>query len=114
MHELSICRALLQQSIRLCEQHAAHTITKIIVQVGALSGLEAHLLQQAFLILRLEYPHAAQAELILETVPIKIYCPHCQIESDAALNNLTCPHCGNWETQLRSGEALILKQLEFT
>jgi hydrogenase nickel incorporation protein HypA/HybF len=47
MHELSVCQALIDQVEALAEARGASAVSRITVAIGALSGVEAHLLEQA-------------------------------------------------------------------
>ena len=112
MHELSICRQLLKQLSEVAAQHPAAAIDTVYVQVGPLSGVEPDLLQSAFPVAR-KNTVAASAELVVRQTPIRIKCRSCSEESDATLNNLVCPACGDWHTQLLSGDELMLERVEF-
>jgi len=111
MHELSICQALLTQVETLATHHQARQVVKIVVQLGPLSGLLPELLQQAFTLAKAG-TIAQQADLVTELLPLKVYCPTCQTESEATPNNLTCHSCGNWQTKLVSGDEMLLKSVE--
>ena len=111
MHELSICQNLLDQVTQLVKQHGAGSAAAIWVQIGPLSGVEPALLETAFTFAR-EGTVAAQASLTLETLPVRIYCPQCQQETTVNPNRLTCPTCDNWQTELRSGNELLLARVE--
>ena len=111
MHELSICRALIDQVKNIALEHNAQSVTSIVIGIGPLSGVEAHLLKNA-------YPVASagsvaeHAELIIEQRPIRIKCNQCGSESDALANKMVCNHCGDWQTTLISGDELILISVE--
>lgn len=111
MHELSICQALMTQVESVAAQHQATKVTSITVQIGVLSGVVPDLLAQAFTIARAGTV-AEQAELITETLPIKVRCRQCGAETEASANRLLCGVCGDWQTQLISGEELLLASVE--
>jgi hydrogenase nickel incorporation protein HypA/HybF len=112
MHELSVCQALIDQVGQLAREQRATRVLNVHVGVGPLSGVEPSLLEQA-------YPIAAagtvaeQSELRIETRPICVRCSQCKRESEAAVNRLVCAHCGDWRTELLSGDELLLIQVEF-
>jgi hydrogenase nickel incorporation protein HypA/HybF len=112
MHELSVCQALVQQLKDLAVREDAARITKVVVRIGPLSGVEAQLLLHA-------YPIASAgtvadaAELVLENLPIRVRCESCGAESDATTNRLVCGVCGDYHTQMLSGDELLLAQVEF-
>ena len=111
MHELSICLALLEQVETIAREHGASRVERIRLQIGALSGVEPPLLENA-------YPLAAagtiaeQAILEIELAPVRVRCRQCGTESDATPNRLSCGACGAQDTQLISGEEMLLTSLE--
>lgn len=111
MHELSVCQGLLQQVTQIAQQHQAHGVSRITLQVGPLSGVEPRLLQDAFPIARAG-SIAQTAELIIDELPIRVRCKSCGEESDAQTNRLICAACGDWQTQLISGDQLLLARVE--
>lgn len=112
MHELSVCQAMLAQVETVAQQHQATEVKQIILQVGALSGLEPELLQQAFSIAQTLSPLTRHATLQIETLPIRVHCPECNMETAVTVNRLICGNCGNWKTQLISGHELLLRSID--
>jgi len=112
MHELSVCQALINQLEALAREQRAERVLSLVVGVGPLSGMEAGLLKQA-------YPVAAagtlaeDSELELEHRPIRVHCRTCGVDSDATANRLLCGSCGDWRTDLLSGDELVLTRVEF-
>ena len=69
MHELSVCQALLAQVEQVARENAAHSVEKVVLRIGPLSGVEPRLLQDAFPIARAGTV-AAGAELVIEELPL--------------------------------------------
>ncbi len=113
MHELSICQALLRQVEDIAKRETADRVTKIILRVGPLGGVEPQLLQQAFSFARVG-TLAAEAELSIEEAEILVHCLDCGAEGQALFNRLLCPVCGSYQTRLLGGDELILASLELT
>jgi hydrogenase nickel incorporation protein HypA/HybF len=111
MHELSICQALLDQVEQIARDHGALRVERILLQVGPLAGVEPALLQHA-------YPLAAagtvaeSAELVIETIEVRVHCQDCDVESAAAVNRLLCGSCGGYRTRLVSGDQMLLARVE--
>jgi len=111
MHELAICQSLISQVEDIAREHQANKVISILVQIGPLSGAEAPLIKSA-------YPIAAagtvaeQAILEIETMPIRIHCNSCHEETIATANRLICGKCGDFHTQLISGDEMLLASLE--
>ena len=111
MHELSVCQALVRQLDDIVLREHATSITQVVVRIGPLSGVEAQLLRHAFP-LASAGTVAANAELVLETLPIRVCCERCGAESEATVNRLICGVCGDYHTRLLSGDELLLAQVE--
>ncbi len=106
MHELSICQALVAQVEGIACERAAR-VREVHVGIGPLSGVEGRLLADA-------YPLAAAgtaaegSALTIETAPVRVRCRLCGAESDATPNRLVCASCGDWRTDLISGDEMLL------
>ena len=111
MHELSICQSLISQVENIASERNAQHVSLIVIGMGPLSGVEAQLLKNAYPIASAG-TIAANAELVIEHLPLKVKCNECGSESDATPNKLICKQCGNWQTSLVSGDELLLMSVE--
>ena len=111
MHEFAVCRDMLQQIETIAAREQATAVDVVTVRIGPLSGIEAHLLIQAFP-LAAAGTVAEQAELVVEALPIKVKCQLCGAETEAKPNRLICGQCGDYHTQLLSGDEMLLASLE--
>lgn len=107
MHELAACKALLDQVTEVARANNATRVIGVTVLVGPLSGIDAHLLKQAFTIARAA-SIASGAELTIKTDPVIIVCRSCHEKHQTAPNKLRCPTCGLPCPELVSGDALKL------
>lgn len=111
MHELSVAQALVEQVEDLVAHHGAQGVGKIRLRIGPLAGVVPDLLITAF-------PMAAAgtsvegAELECLPSPLRVRCRTCGAESDALPNRLLCAACGDWHTQVISGDEMILERVE--
>ncbi len=112
MHELSICQGLLRQLATMTDQHQGQ-LTRVVLQIGPLSGVEPDLLQAAFVIAA-KGTVATAAELVIERSPLRVHCPLCDAESEASANDLRCGRCNNQQTRLISGDELMLVSIQFS
>src|SRR3990172_367701 len=113
MHELSVCQALLTQVTDLSRAQRANVVHKIVIRVGPLAGVEPKLLVQAFPLARAG-TLAEAAELVIEELPLRVRCETCGTESTVLPNRLVCGACGDWHTQLVSGDEMLLASVELT
>ncbi len=111
MHELAICQSLIEQVESIALERNAQCVTSIIVAMGPLSGVEEQLLKNAYPIASAGTV-AENAELVIETLPVRVKCTQCGSESDALPNKLICKQCGDWRTTLVSGDELMLMSVE--
>lgn len=111
MHELAVAQALVEQVDGVIRQHHAMAASSIRVRIGPLAGVVPELLATAFPLAaagsRMECAH-----LDLVAAPIKVRCQTCGAESEAAMNRLVCGACGDWHTQIVSGDELLLESVE--
>ena len=112
MHELSVCQNLVMQVERIARERNAR-VSSITIKIGPLSGVEAALVEQA-------YPLAvagtclSAARLIIDSLPVRVHCRVCQQDTAAAPNRMLCAHCGDWRTELLSGDELLLSSVELS
>lgn len=111
MHELAVCQGLMAQVAQVARREDAEQVTRILLSIGPLSGVEARLLADAFPIAAAG-TIAEGAQLEIEQLPIRVKCLTCSEETEAAANRLLCGACGDYRTQLLSGDELLLKSLE--
>jgi hydrogenase nickel incorporation protein HypA/HybF len=111
MHEYSIVQSLLDS----CEEHVqnndATEVTKVIVKIGVLSGVEPDLLQTAFDTFK-EQTVCHQAEFIIQHQKIVIRCQECEQESTLEVNEFLCPLCQSNSVTVLDGEDMFLMSLE--
>ena len=111
MHELAVAQALVEQVDAVIDQHHAAQASLIRVRIGTLAGVVPELLASAFPLAaagsRME--HAA---LEFIHAPIRVRCRTCGLDTEAAMNRLICGACGDWHTQIMSGDELLLESVE--
>ena len=52
------------------------------------------------------------ATLDFVQTPIRVRCQTCGADTEAAMNRLICGACGDWHTQIVSGDELLLESVE--
>lgn len=95
-------------------EHEATQVHRIVLRVGALSGVEPDALRLAFEA-TIEGTPAANADLELETVPARGRCTDCDLEFDVQSDFIfTCPKCGRISGELVQGRELELARIEMS
>lgn len=110
MHELAICQALIDQVTVVAADNGAKAVNEITLEVGPLAGVVPDLLTNAFSVASAG-TLAEGASLTVHAAPIRVWCRACQVESEAKVNRLICAECGDWRTELRSGDELLLRSV---
>ena len=112
MHEYSIVQSLLES----CEEHArqneALKVTKVVVKIGVLSGVEPELLQTAFDTFK-EQTVCNDVQFIINVQQIEILCNKCNSSSTLQKNEFACPKCESVDLKVTDGEDMYLMSLEF-
>lgn len=111
MHEFSVVSSL----IDMCESHAsengASAINEVKIKVGKLSGIELHLLKQAFDTFK-EKTVCHKAKLTIHHQDVVVRCRSCEKESSIEKNRFICPACESIEIDVIDGEDMYLMSLE--
>lgn len=110
MHELGVCQSLLKQVQAIARRHGG-AVQRVVLRVGPLSGVEPALLTRAYAAAAAS-TDVAGSELLIETPPLRVRCQSCGAETAASLERLTCATCGDWHTDLLSGDELLLLRVE--
>ena len=111
MHELAVCQALMEQVEAVARDQCADRVVAIHLGIGPLSGVEPRLLQHAFPIASAGSV-AAEADLVINSLPVVVNCKRCGKDSEVLPSRLLCAHCGDWRTSLVSGDELSLQTVE--
>ena len=111
MHETAISLALIEQVERIAAERDASIVSLIRVSIGPLSGVEPELLRRAFP-LAAAGTIAADANLELAITDVVVRCSQCGDESRVPANRLLCSGCGDYRTNVISGDEMILERLE--
>ena len=111
MHELSVCQGLLRQVGKVAAENEATAVSRIVLRVGGLSGVEPPLLAHAFEIARMG-TLAEEAELVIEEGPVVVECRECGGRSAVPVNRQLGSYCGEWRVHVDVGVELFLLSLE--
>ena len=111
MHEYSIVQSLLDSCEENATKHNATKVTKIVVKIGVMSGVEPQLLKTAFDTFK-QGTICENCEYIQNIQLLKIKCHKCTTESTLDKNEYCCPKCQSTDIDVIDGEDLMLMQLE--
>ena len=114
MHEVGIIESALDVIRREAAKHQAAHVERIVMRIGAISGVEPDALRFAF---EAAAPGsiADRASLDVELVPARAHCRECR--EDFTIEHgfiFQCPRCHALSGDVRSGRELELARLEFS
>ncbi len=111
MHEYSIVQSLMGQCEEQVRANDAKKVTKVVVKIGVLSGVEVDLLRTAFETFK-EGSVCDGAEFVVNIQPILVECFDCGRQSELERYEYICPHCQSSNLKVLDGEDMYLMSLE--
>ncbi|MBL9208200.1 MAG: hydrogenase maturation nickel metallochaperone HypA [Opitutaceae bacterium] len=114
MHEVGIMESALALVQRHADERGASCVHRVVLRVGALSGVDPDSLRFAFEVVA-RGTRAEGATLVLDLVPTLVYCSSCRCEFAGDRGAIfTCPQCGDLCGEIRSGRELELSRIEMS
>jgi hydrogenase nickel incorporation protein HypA/HybF len=114
MHEMGIMESAIEEVLAQASDHDASRVHRIVLRIGALSGVEPEALRLAF-DSAVKGTAAAGAELEIESVQARGRCPDCDLEFGVESDFIfTCPRCGQISGELVQGRELELARIEMS
>jgi hydrogenase nickel incorporation protein HypA/HybF len=112
MHEVSIALSLLERVIEECQGKGYSRVNSIRVDIGRASGIMPDALSFSFNAIKTD-TIAADAELIINEVPLRAQCMDCQSEFASEETYIfMCPACGSITFSVISGRELDITEIE--
>jgi hydrogenase nickel incorporation protein HypA/HybF len=111
MHELSIAMGIVDAALEEAEQRGVQ-VTAVCLRLGALSGVVKEALLFSYEV-ACEGTPLAGSRLVIEDVPVVIYCAQCKQERELkSVQSFTCPECGTPTMDVRQGKEIEVFALE--
>jgi hydrogenase nickel incorporation protein HypA/HybF len=111
MHEVGLMEQALQAAQEAAGRAGASRIHRLILHVGAISGVEPEALRLAFAALA-PGTAAAEAQLTIVVVPVACKCPSCEMKFTPTDIVYLCPSCGALSGDVVHGRDLELDSVE--
>ncbi len=113
MHEMALCRGIVDIAVEHAERHAARRVTVVRVEVGALSCVEPAALEFCFAAIA-GGTLAEGATLEIAVTPGEAWCWDCEAAFPATDRAAACPTCGGVRIRVTGGDQLRVMELEVT
>lgn len=110
MHELGVLNALVHTVEGIVKEEGMTEVEKIVIEIGELSGIVPRYIEQC-------YPAAVyktfmeKTQLELVVVPGIVKCRGCGEVFNAVQNDLHCPGCGGQDSEILSGNDMIVREI---
>jgi len=112
MHELSIAVSMVDMAVEESQRQGGVRVNAIHLKLGKLSGVETDALLFSYDVV-CEGTQLEASRLIIEEIPIIVFCPECETETPpVATNNLCCPKCETPTPQIVRGREMEVTALE--
>ena len=111
MHELTLCRNILQIIDEQAASDDFHRVKRVCLDVGILAAVEPEAMRFGFEVAS-RGGIAEGARLEINTLPAQARCPACQRQAEVDSWLATCPHCGAAELVIGGGDELRIRELE--
>lgn len=112
MHELSIALSIIDECSREACARGASRVSKVYLKLGPLSGVVQEALMFSYELACEDTPLAGSS-LVVEEVPVIIYCDNCGVERALpSIQQFICPVCGRNAARVVSGRELQIAAME--
>lgn len=111
MHELSVAMSIIEVAEEEAERRGAR-VEAVHLRLGPLAGVVKEALLSSYEIAR-ENTTLAGSRLIIEEMPIVVYCPTCQAKRTlGSIQEFVCPECRTSASEVVQGRELEVFALE--
>jgi hydrogenase nickel incorporation protein HypA/HybF len=111
MHEVALANALIDLVREELAAARAERVTRRVLEIGALSHVDAHALRFAVDAAARGGP-AEGATLDIQVPPGTAYCLDCEGSVEIVARGEACPNCGGAKLLMQGGDEMRLKEME--
>ncbi len=102
MHEMALAESVLEIIERTLQKQPCNKVTKVRLDIGALSHVEPHALQFCFEAV-VKGSRAEGAALEIRRTPGRAWCQDCNGEVQVVTLGVPCPVCGTYRLEVTGG-----------
>jgi hydrogenase nickel incorporation protein HypA/HybF len=112
MHELSIAMSMIEMATEEAERRGGVSVCAIHLKLGKLSGVVKEALLFSYEV-ACEGTPLEGSRLVIEEVPVVVYCPTCRVETTlASVQQFCCAMCLAPTSEVVKGKELEVVALE--
>ena len=113
MHEVSLVRSIINTLEEQFSEQELKRLKQIDLQIGVFSNVEPQLMRNAFEAVQKASGKYQQVSLHIESVPIKIFCEDCGVDTLVENYVFVCARCQKPSDKLTQGTELLIKRVYF-
>ncbi len=113
MHEISLVRNIVATLESEFSPEELKRLEQIDLQVGLLSNVEPLLMDNAFSAVQEAEGKLIGVKLVIETIPVEVYCEDCQKRSPITQYRFVCAGCGLPNNNVVAGTELLIHRVHF-
>ncbi|WP_029009231.1 hydrogenase maturation nickel metallochaperone HypA [Azospirillum halopraeferens] len=111
MHELSLCRSIVDLVVGAAAEEGVRRILSVTVEIGDAAAVDPDALLFCFPVVA-EDTAAAGAALVITRVPVTALCHGCGAEFTPGNRTSPCPACGGYARTLLDGRQMRVVSFE--
>jgi hydrogenase nickel incorporation protein HypA/HybF len=112
MHELSIAMSIIEMAEQEAEQRGRAHVSAVHLKLGALSGVVKEALLSSYE-MACEGTSLQNSRLVVEEVPVVVFCPSCQMQRAlSSVQLFCCAECGTPTSEIVQGKEIEVVALE--
>ena len=111
MHELSIAQSVVRIVEEEMRKNNANVLKSVRLNIGKMSAIVPDALSFCFEIITRD-TSLEGARLIIDTIPLRIYCSNCRKEYEIKEYAFSCPGCGDTGIKVITGLDLSVVEIE--
>jgi hydrogenase nickel incorporation protein HypA/HybF len=113
MHELSITKLIIQQTIDACKEHNITKVRSLRIELGQLATYEKEPIEFYFDAMKKDYGELKNAVLCIDQVTGQLTCNTCNKKSDIhEPMALFCTHCDSTDCTISAGRDIFIKDIQ--
>lgn len=112
MHEMAVAENIMKViEEKLAELSQKGEVRKIYLKIGKLTCVEPEALKLSFEVISQETSFE-NASLFIDSIPITAKCQECKKKLTLSNLDFTCPFCGSFKIEIKTGRELFVESFE--
>ena len=112
MHELGVVFHCIEQVNKIAEANNVKKVSRVTVELGEVSTVIPYLFEDCWNWAVKRETVLKDCELQLDIIHALTFCEGCEKVYDTVTYGRTCPFCGSEKTYLKTGNEIIIKEIE--